>query len=472
MVHLDFIGVKEFNRFDIESKLGRENNMLVENNLDSIVSDIIKYRRVGIRLETNAYKAKRHGIPLKSEFYCSCIQKADGVYDIVQFEDNEKYTWGNVDKSVLENLIKLYTEIELEHNESIHNFIGVMLGVVDDIYEEDEAEKTDGAVEETESKLPVKLPSKQSEDIEKIKEALIESNDTHKEATTIQIKPRVGPGCVKCRFTGWITVDEKSGFSVKCDCQVREETKAKETKVVIASAIKDKEKLRGLIPLERRKDEYDSEIVKNRVKEISANQNCRIYNFDNFDSLMNTILSEVSTGTLKHSYILGAPNGFGKTTFVYTAIKRIVAREGKAVPYIALSELALEKVNYEEKLVERLKNPRFGMSKKEDNEYDWADYLNADVLFTYLSSIDSKTLESMILSAIVCLRGTKGLPTVVMTSASIAPYKNDLKLKKYYWDEMLDYGGKLVEAGYDRLIHKSCFKLYDNPMQVVKGVDY
>lgn len=314
------------------------------------------------------------------------------------------------------------------------------------------------------------LPQQQDKITEEIKTAILSSEQV-KRGFVREKTP--GSGCEKCNYTGWIK-DASTGIETKCDCQLiaKRTPKLKKSNKPKVN-IENQNLLRNIIPLERRKDEYSLEIALERIRKICNSQNCKVAKYDTYTETLNTILGQIITSKLKNSYIIGAPNGFGKSTFVYTALKRLLAQNKKVVPYLSLVELAEKKVEYETRLLEKLKNPRFSKPlRREPDEFIWKDFIEADVLFTFMSAVGSKEIESMILSAIMTLRASKNRPTVVMMSTSIEPYIYDDKLRKYYWDDMFTYSNKEEEVGVDRLIHRSCYRQYNTSMPIRKGIDY
>lgn len=280
-------------------------------------------------------------------------------------------------------------------------------------------------------------------------------------------------GCALCNYTGLIE-DAKTGLILQCDCQLSEYTlKKKRDGRAPKLTVNDMDKLRAIVPLEFRNTEFDSDRLKHDLSNLANTQNIRVYRYNNYIDTINTILAQISVSELKNSYIIGAPNDFGKSTFVYTALKRLIALDKKVVPYLSLVELAELKVEYENRLVDKLKNPRFSEPlRRGKDEVIWKDITDADVLFTRLSSVDSKYVESMVLSALMRLRGSKGKPTIVMAYTPLDPYINDEKLRSLYWDDMLSYTGKEENTKVDRLIHRACYKRDGVRIQAQKGVDY
>lgn len=272
--------------------------------------------------------------------------------------------------------------------------------------------------------------------------------------------------CYKCNDTGY-TVTGPLKIRVKCSCQI--ESSVKETirkeldKPVyhVTKAEKIVSGAKGLVPAQRINDEYDEDILTDNIANMCRAQRCKVKGFSNYSEVLSTIIAKISTGTLSQSYILGAPNGFGKTTFANTCIKRLDSMGLRAVPYISLFEIAELRVEHEKRLLGYL-NKTIKTDTEEGGggiSYTWTDYVKSDVLFTYLTTLENKKVEAAVLKAIMEIRGPKGLPTIVLTSSSLKPYLSDITQKKVIWDDILAYNDDKTMC--DRLIHKSCFKVYD-----------
>ena len=257
----------------------------------------------------------------------------------------------------------------------------------------------------------------------------------------------------------------------------------------ITEATRETALLIDLIPKAYRNVEFEPEKVKtNYSEQLKNSRRHELINFNDYISKTTEILSLIrARQDLPGSYIIGAPNGLGKTSFVYTAILLMYQRSMKVVPYLSLTELAEIKLANEKRLASGLKlvsddfiidghelkftkNRNAVMSYYADigdagyskipeislGRYSWSEYINADVLFCYLTDPSTKELESSILKVILETRGTKGLPTVVMVSTSLNPYRNHRILGKNIWQEILSYSDT---PKYDRLTHTSCFRI-------------
>lgn len=239
----------------------------------------------------------------------------------------------------------------------------------------------------------------------------------------------------------------------------------------------------SLVPKVYKDVEFDIDIIKENIIESlkGSSRKFKVKNFKAYTDTLNNIISTIRTGhNIKNSYIIGAPNSFGKTSFANDCIKTLHSQNRMAVPYISLYELAELRVENEKRL---LRGIGLQVSKRDEEteevyyytpddkdfikipkvitgSYSWSEYVNADILFCYFSSIDSKVIESHTLKCVLEMRGAKGLPTVVFISTSLNPYKLDNALREYVWDEIL--ASKETKCCYDRVYHVSCYKVPNN----------
>lgn len=240
----------------------------------------------------------------------------------------------------------------------------------------------------------------------------------------------------------------------------------------------------ALIPPAYKDVEFDVQHVKDNVvaQARAARTKFKVRMFGSYIRTLNDIITSIRRGNIPNcSYLIGAPNGFGKTSFVNTCLKIMLQRDWHAVPYISLSELAELRVENERKLLlgmglkkaiggeneEDEPNYYYGdyknivkMPKTITGRYSWSEYMNSDVLFCFFSTIDSKLIESHTLKCVLDIRSAKGLPTVVFISTSLNPYTMDRNLREYVWDEILAY--KEDVNCFDRVYHVSCYKTPNN----------
>lgn len=232
-----------------------------------------------------------------------------------------------------------------------------------------------------------------------------------------------------------------------------------------------------LVPEAYRNSSFDVEHIKSNISEAytRGGKVYRVYRFKDYEGICNSILTTLRLGKVPdRSYLIGAPNGFGKTSFVMESLITL-RKAGKIVaPYITLTELAQLRADDEHRLMNSFK--KFSTDTRDGNTYyvenndsqeylkrpqivingySFNEYMNAQCLFVCFSSILSKEVESQMLYQILGIRGAKGLPTIAMISTSLEPYEKDRFLKEYVWDEIKNYNNS---QSYDRVIHISCYK--------------
>ena len=243
-----------------------------------------------------------------------------------------------------------------------------------------------------------------------------------------------------------------------------------------------------LVPLMYQNAKFNEDEIKQNLKrQFSKNNSIRIINFNSYTKICSQILSDLRMGNLpNNSYIIGAPNGFGKTSFAMESIMLMKKLGWLTVPYRSLEELSIIRNREEKSLSEALfientygvYNHQHGVfmtqqelkQYKETKElpnhlkpivpsipyYDWTDYINAKCLITFFSGVTSKNVESRMLYQLLTIRSAKGLPTIAMISTSLQPYTQDIKLREEVWDEILSYDES--KNSLDRVKHISCYK--------------
>lgn len=279
-----------------------------------------------------------------------------------------------------------------------------------------------------------------------------------------------GYGCLRCRHTGWVVV---FGKETPCSCQMaakasKDKKKPKPTKINVQAELASSERavLEGVIPKNRAKDEFDSEMAQIKIETLAqASSAMGCLNKDEYLKTLNNILVAVTNGTLDRSYILGAPIGCSKTTFVMTCLKRLVNADKKCAPYLSLTELAA--IQKESLRAIGGKQPSGSAEKPEAAEkFKWKDFLEADVLFTYLTNYEAAVTELSILKSILYQRGITGKPTIVMTSSSIRLYESNDMLKSMFWSDICLYDRSIKTV--KRLLH--CSTWFKYPRRQAPGI--
>lgn len=292
-------------------------------------------------------------------------------------------------------------------------------------------------------------------------------------------------GYNKCTCGGTGKVKGAFGVMVECSCvkEMREVKKIKAEQefnrpiLSVGEAVKKKAISLGYIPEHRIEDDYSSEILLENIGKMCKQLFCGIKNdaFLEYTSTLDGILSNLRIGDLpKCSYLIGGSNGFGKTTFVNTAIKILMAQDKVVAPYKSLIEISdlmykdyTRLINNRKKMYSHqyksLVAGEYGEEDQEEESYldqkasqfEWRDYLRADLVFCYLTGVDNDCmwLEMSTLKKLLQLRSENGKPTIVMMAESLDWYRNNKDVRKYILNEILEYDKE--GHRYDKVKHIS-----------------
>ena len=351
---------------------------------------------------------------------------------------------------------------------------------------EDADETVEDAVETVEDAVEDTVEDVKDAEVKERPKPLISMSTGSNNNVNIDDMEDIGdPNCKICHGKGRYT-SGLFGLVLTCECvahkkerEAEEARRGKPTEPVynVTGAQKIQVVAEDLVPYARRDDEFDIGITKERIKGLYGSKNGSVSakDFKNYASILNTIISSISIGVrLDTSYIIGAPNGFGKTTFANTCIKRLYARGKKAVPYKSLLEIAELRNNHVNNLNKQFKKAEY---KKENDDttyenktYTWKEYCNAEIVFCYLTTPENGWTEWSTLKALITIRATNGLATIVMTDSSLQLYKNNTEIRRYILDDILapdkQYGGL------DRLVHHSVYVIYRTGLGVAVGRDF
>lgn len=257
---------------------------------------------------------------------------------------------------------------------------------------------------------------------------------------------------------------------------IKKEEKQHEIFYGLTNSDRDQAVYEGVIPKTYKNATFDIEKIKDnlRLQYKRSGGLYKIYRLPAYTDLCLEILSTIRMKRLPgRSYLIGAPNGFGKTSFVTECLITLRRQGFKVAPYISLWELAQIKVENEHRILSPYKrfkedtsnyaytepNTTVGYMKKPEivtGRYSYSEYINADCLFVSFTDVISKEIESHTLYQLLSIRGAKGLPTIVMISTSLEPYENDRTLKEQVWDEIKAYDEE--KDCFDRVFHVSCYK--------------
>ena len=241
----------------------------------------------------------------------------------------------------------------------------------------------------------------------------------------------------------------------------------------------------SLIPEVYKDSAFNEEMI--RANLIEQRQELKdaytIRNFNEYIKTCNGILSAIRMKKMPDkSYIIGAPNGFGKTSFVTEAIITLNRHGFRVAPYITLSELNVLRVEEEKRLMSPfIVNASYSSELKKERAlvytynanrgeaktprtvvgcFSFSEYVNSDCLFVALTGVNSKVVESYMLKQLLQMRSIKGLPTIVTTDTSLDIYFIDTNIKENVWVELLIKKEK--QYCYDRLYHVSTYKFKES----------
>ena len=259
----------------------------------------------------------------------------------------------------------------------------------------------------------------------------------------------------------------------------KDEEKKHEIFYELTEMDRDQAVYEGLVPESYRDAQFSVEKIKSNLrKHRSKTTGFTVRNFGKYIDTCIGILSAIRLGKLpRRSYLIGASNGFGKTSFVDECIITLRKYDFDVVPYKSLLEIAELRKKYEDELsgVIKQEDPSSNIVSKLSNtgkiirvkSYKFLDFVNASCLFTYFSSVVSKEIESQTLEQLLRMRGVKGLPTIVMIESSIDLYKKDNGFVGRIFDSILDSNEKLNR--FDSLYHLSAFSYTKTDASIGEG---
>lgn len=318
------------------------------------------------------------------------------------------------------------------------------------------------------------------------------------------------PNCSKCRGKGYM-LEPVLGLKIKCDCvdRYKELKSSKEGTVhgiikVKGTALLTECMELGLIPRRRINDLLGFREMGDRIGALCKEngESINLYDYEIYKTAIKNVLScFVVNKELDYSILFSAPNGFGKTTFVYSCLKLLVLNGKKVVPFVSLFELAQKRLDYmtdttwrkgddyytdterkmmanasyngrvkynkklqseqveEEEIVEPKKFIDMTDTEKDiyiqgikDKNYTYKDYLDSDVLFCQLSVAEQSYIEISTLKSIMDYRGLHCKPTIIITDRNIEAYKSSVGMATdvYLLTDMLTKEEKF--ATYDRAL--------------------
>lgn len=427
---------------------------------------------------------------------------------------------GNVSKKLVENIDILEEDRNIDLEEYIDGVVNM-----EELKSSFKPKKKNvkEILSETYDKVDKELKSENNIDISIIEQELngesnkIEDSQKAKEkcneiVTSLNenIEYDSDPNCSKCRGKGYI-LEPVLGLKIKCDCvdRYKELKSSKEGTVHGIMKVKGTALLTecmelGLIPRRRINDLLGFREMGDRIGALCKEngESINVYDYEMYKTAIKNVLScFVVNKELDYSILFSAPNGFGKTTFVYSCLKLLVLNGKKVVPFVSLFELAQKRLDYmtdttwrkgddyytdtERKMMANASyNGRIQYNKKlkleqvdeeeitepkkfidmtdaekdiyiqgiKDKNYTYKDYLDSDVLFCQLSVAEQSYIEISTLKSIMDYRGLHCKPTIIITDRNIEAYKSSVGMATdvYLLTDMLTKEEKF--ATYDRAL--------------------
>lgn len=293
--------------------------------------------------------------------------------------------------------------------------------------------------------------------------------------------------CPKCHGTGRY-LDETFGIEVECDCvmasKVKEEKKKEEVSILKILSEGDKQcaVYTGLVPENRKDDEYRTEYFKASVTNEYANRGYVVKNTQVYIETLEGLCGSAMAGErIGMSYFINSPNGFSKTTVANTCIKYMASNGMKCVPYVSLSRIGemcdLYEVSKKVKYDRVLKYYRDKLNRiyKDENKiesevekvlceyestekmYTWNDVVTCDVLYTYFSDFGMSADECCIAMKVLGERSLQNLPTVIMCNSILSAVNRDQIEINTFIRDYLSYSNNNLMTSMDKLKQIVCY---------------
>lgn len=295
---------------------------------------------------------------------------------------------------------------------------------------------------------------------------------------------------------------EDSGIEVVDDAAIRRKAELDKASSYITMSKESNEALRdravklGLVPPPYRNAEFDQDKIQENItkQQNASGHKFKVIRSSDYFDIANSIISTIRANKIPDkSYIIGAPNGFGKQSFATDCILASLRNGWITVPYISLLELG-ELKTANDRVIERglmgmeteIAHQPFNFNTgKFDTEpeivekyyyamgdrytdiksptiitgqYSWSEYINAPVLICFFSGIESKLVESQTLYTLLNIRSAKGYPTIATISTSLDIYLKDPVIGRYVWKEIMSYDDDSHDL--NRVTHISTAKVY------------
>lgn len=310
-----------------------------------------------------------------------------------------------------------------------------------------------------------------ADDSWRMKKKVVEKREEKKEGNDWSVL--ADPNCKWCKGSG-----QRSGILglSRCQCTVngsRREQDNKDRSDNVEKVLRVADEKRAVatrvVPADREKDEFDVEVLRQRVKESYTNDGkTRMQNYLMYEEILKEIITKIKFGDkITNSYLIGAPNGMSKNTFANYAIKICQSKGMKVVPYVSLLEIYDKYVQHMERSQARLYSlvPAIEGWRRENDtyeygccetlvEYKWLDFVNADILFTCVNDSSSAEVEVFVLKSLLKARARMGKPTVVFMDIGIQRFTRGNNNALVFKTEFIN---NTPVDSLSKLRHISCF---------------
>lgn len=249
----------------------------------------------------------------------------------------------------------------------------------------------------------------------------LNSADTEEEAIEKKEEKKGLDGCTICN--GYGVYEDEYGNVLQCSCVLKKDEAIKKVAdnvnmFKMGHNLCDAESAvaNGLIPEHRKADIFNEKRVKEVATKVGQVLQVSYVNgsFTKYLAELDNISARIRNNIkLGGSYMIYAPNGFGKTTFANECIKTLFAQEKKCVPYTSLIALARERKKY----IERKELFGSGGSKKA-NTYNWMDYIDASVVFLFVDT-DMLVENKQVWGLLSTILEERRKPTIIFTEVPL-----------------------------------------------------
>lgn len=319
--------------------------------------------------------------------------------------------------------------------------------------------------------------------------------------------------CLRCKGTG-IYDDPETGLQLKCNCKTPENSSLLKDNVSdgnitgvnigkgivesmgFTNATNEAAYVNGAVPLHRKDDCFSVDYLREYAAKSIEKGGWVLNGLEEryIPTLSNIYLSILKGEPVRKSYLITSHNGFGKTTFANTCIKKLFEQGKRVVPYLSLYDiyniinaekyLVMLNKSYISKAIDRalsvdadgdvygtvedkrtmeeaarvFKKHSLDQLLKDYNnfEFGYSDFVNADLMFTSISENMFNDVEVPLLKVLLQERSKRGRATVVFGDRALKDYMYSGELYGV-WSDIIA-GNDFDVTKLDRLNYIGCYK--------------